>query len=248
MTFPIRRCVVVTLSLAASAGPAWAQRGGPGFLFQAPTVSFGIRTGYDRALAGSDLFAFSTDNLTLDRGAFSSTAWAGDMGIWLSPRTDLVLGIAYTGSTRGSEFRNWVDNNNQPIVQRTTFRRLPLTAMLKGYLTPRGHSVGRFAWVPARYAPWVGVGAGFIWYKFRQAGDFIDFNTLKVFSDAYNSSGWTQTLLARGGLDVAMTSHLALSAELGYAWAKAPLGEDFRGFHRLDLSGVSGTAGLSMRF
>ena len=48
-----------------------AQRGGPGFLFQEPTVTFGVRLGYDRALAGSDLFDFTTSNLTIDRSQFS---------------------------------------------------------------------------------------------------------------------------------------------------------------------------------
>ena len=242
------RCLALAGLLLGSAGPAWAQRGGPGFLFQPPTVSFGLRFGYDHAFASSDLFDFTTSNLTLDRSAFSATAVAADMGIRLSPNTDLVLGLAISGSTRSSEFRNWVDNNNQPIAQRTTFRRIPLTATLRHYLVPRGRSVGTLAWIPTRYAPWVGAGAGFVWYKFRQAGDFIDFSTLRVFSDDYSSGGRATQLHAAAGLDVAMSAHVALATELRYAYAHADLGPDFQGFHKLDLSGLSGTAGVSLRF
>jgi hypothetical protein len=235
------------VAVVALPRPAHAQRGGPGFLFQEPTATFGLRLGYDHALAGSDLFDFTTNNLTVDRNDFSSSAWAADLGFRLSSTTDLVLGVAASGSSMGSEFRSWVDNANQPITQRTTFRRVPLTAMFRHYLAPRGRSVGRFAWLPARYAPWVSAGAGVVWYKFRQSGDFVDFTTLRVFSDAYNSTGWAPTALVAGGLDVAVSPHVALTGELRYGWAKARLSDDFSGFHRLDLSGLSGLAGLSWR-
>jgi hypothetical protein len=50
-----------------------------------------------------------------------------------------------------------------------------------------------------------------------------------------------------GGLDVSITPLLALRGEARYVWAKAPLGRDFSGFNRIDLSGVQGTLGLTFR-
>ena len=41
------------------------------------------------------------------------------------------------------------------------------------------------------------------------------------------------------GLDVAVTSHMALTAEARYTWAKSALDPDFTNFERIDLSGLS---------
>ncbi len=62
------------------------------------------------------------------------------------------------------------------------------------YLADPGRSIGRFAWIPNRFAPYVGAGGGAMWYRFRQEGDFIDFDTLKVFPDTFDSDGWTPTV------------------------------------------------------
>ena len=75
----------------------------------------------------------------------------------------------FSQSTTPSEFRDYVDNNRQPIQQTTEFRRLPLTGSLKAYLSKTGRSIGHFAWIPSRYAPYVGGGGGAMWYRFRQA-------------------------------------------------------------------------------
>lgn len=250
MSSALRCRIAAAFGLVASVvTPALAQRGGgDGFLFQPPTVSFGLRAGYDRAIASSDLFSFTTEHLTLGRGSFSSLSLAGDVGFRLTQTIDLTLGIAFAGTSAGSEFRDWVDNNDQPIRQTTTFRRVPLTASLKVFLVPRGQQVGSFAWVPSDYAVYVGGGVGLTWYRFRQNGDFIDFNTLRVFSDDFNSAKWTQSVHLMAGTERTMTNHLALAGEARYTWAKGPLENDFSGFHRLDLSGLSVMAGVSLRY
>ena len=94
---------------------------------------------------------------------------------------------------RRSEFRHFIDNNDQPIEQTTTFRRVPITIGVKQYLTSTGRSIGKFAWIPSRFAPYVGAGGGTMFYSFRQDGDFIDFQTNDVFPSYYASSGWTGT-------------------------------------------------------
>jgi len=231
----------------AVAKPVQAQSSGDGFLFKQPDVSWGVRGGFDRATAGSDIFSFVTDQLTLRRGDFSSATLGTDVGIRLSPRVDLVLGVAYSGSRTRSEFRRWVDQNNLPIEQATYFRRVPVTVSLKAYLSPRGRSIGRFAWLPVRYAPFVGVGAGAMWYRFRQAGDFVDFQTLNVFTDDFNASDWTWTAHAFAGMDVSLSPRFVMTAQGRYTWANGPVGTDFVGFRNIDLSGFAMTAGLAAR-
>ena len=231
----------------AIAQPLQAQGSGDGFLFKQPDVSWEVRGGFDRATAASDIFSFVTDQLTVKRGDFSSATLGADFGIRLSARFDLVLGVAYSGSRTRSEFRRWVDQDNLPISQATYFRRVPVTASLKAYLLPRGRSIGRFVWLPLRSAPYVGVGAGQMWYRFRQAGDFVDFQTLNVFTDDFNASGWTWTAHAFAGVEVSLSPRFVMTGEGRYTWARGPLGTDFVGFHNIDLSGFAMTAGLAAR-
>lgn len=84
-------------------------------------------------------------------------------------------------------------------------------------------------------------------YKFRQAGDFIDFETLNVAYDQFVSQGWTSAAHAAAGLDITLGSLTMLTAEARYTWAKAPLSSDFKDFNKVDLSGASVTAGLTFR-
>lgn len=231
----------------ALAEPALAQGTGDGFLFRRPSATLAIRGGYDRALAGSDVFSFVTERLTLGRGAFSSLTVATDLSARLNDHADLVIGGSYSGSRARSEFRDWVDQNNLPIEQTTSFDRLPLTVSLKYFPAQRGRSLGHLAWVPARYAPYVGLGAGAMWYRFRQEGDFVDFETLDVFGDRFDSSGWTVTVHGLAGVEVALGPRFFLSGEGRYTWAQSTMRRAWVDFDRIDLSGFSVTAGIAFR-
>jgi hypothetical protein len=138
-----------------------------------------------------------------------------------------------------------------PIVQTTRFQRVPVTGSIKAYLAPRGRSVGRLAWVPTKLAPYVGAGGGFLWYRFKQDGDFVDFarQTGNIFTSTFESDKWTPSAHAFTGVDYSLSPRVALTGEARYTWGRAPLNRDyFTGFERIDLSGVAATAGLSFRF
>ena len=237
--------LVATLFLAA---PVHAQSGGDGFLFKRPSGSVTFRTGFDHANAGSDLFSFTTNQLTVDRADFSGVSVAGDVAIRLSSRADVVISVAHSSSEMRSEFRNFVDNDRLPIEQMTTFRRVPLTGSFKAYVVQPGRTIGHFAWVPARFSPYVGAGGGVMWYRFAQRGDFIDFNTFRVFPDAFDSNGWTPTVHGFGGVDISLHPRFAFTTEARYEWAKGNLSSDFAGFDRIDLSGFTLTTGISVRY
>jgi hypothetical protein len=232
----------------ATPAVAGAQRAGDGFLFGQPAGTFTLRGGFDRAAASSDLFSFATKQLTLGRSDFSSFTVGADLAFRVAPRLDVALGAAYAGSSAPSEFRAFVDQDDLPIEQSTSFRRVPLTASVKAYLSPRGRSIGRFAWVPARVAPYLGAGGGAMWYRFRQEGDFVDFQTNEIFAEELASSGWTPTGHALAGVDFALGPRFLLTGEGRYTWARAALSNDFASFDRIDLSGFALTAGVAVRF
>lgn len=238
----------LTFASTAVASTVAAQGSGNGFLFQRPRGSIAIRAGYARASARSDLFSFTANQLTLDRGDFSGPTVGADLALRLGSRTDVVFATSYAGTSKPSEFRSFVDEDDNAIQQTTTFQRVPLTVNVRAYLTPRGRAVGDFAWMPARLAPYAGIGAGGMWYRFRQTGDFVDFEDNDVFTATLASSGWTPAAQAMAGVEYSVGPRLALAAQATYLWAKGRPSADFSGFDRIDLSGLSTTVGLSVRF
>lgn len=239
--------IAAALMAATLARPAQAQSGN-GFLFQEPVGSFALRGGYTRATAGGDLFSQITNQFTLGKSDFNGPIFGADLAVRVAPQIDVVLGASYASTSASSEYRHLVDQNNAAITQTTSFQRVPLTASIRAYLTPRGRSVGKFAWVPARFAPYVGVGGGAVWYRFRQQGDFVDFNTNNVAPDALTSSQWTPAAQAMAGLDYSLTPRIALTGEAKYLYAKGKVNGSFTGFDSIDLSGLSTTLGLYFRF
>lgn len=234
---------------AAGAAPALAQSTGDGFLFRTPRGSLAVRAGYDRAFAGSDLFSFVTSEMTLKKSDFGGFAIAGDLSAWLRPNLDLVLGVAWSGSRHGSEYRNWIDNNDLPITQTTSLERAPLTMSVRYFARPRGRAAGNFAWVPGGLAPFVGAGVGVMWSRFHQYGDFIDTAaaSVPVFRDDFASKSWTFTAHAFAGFEMNVGTRTFVTTEARYTWAKAALGSDFEGYGRMDLSGLAMTVGFGMR-
>lgn len=242
--------VVGVLLLLGTSAPrvAQGQASGQGFLLQRPIGSITLRGGYAHASASSDLFDFVTNQLTLNRSDFSSPTGQVDLAFRIAPRLDVDFGAGLSRSSSPSEYRTLIDQNNQPIQQTTSFERVPLTADLRFFLTPPGRSIGQFAYVPARFAPYIGAGAGMIGYEFKQTGDFVDPNTNYVFNSDLSSSGWAPEAHALVGADYSLSPRFALSGEAKYLWAKGSLNNDFSGFDKIDLSGFTTTIGLKLRF
>ncbi len=238
------------LALAAAPLPLFAQDRtytGDGFYFSRPAVSLTLRGGYDRALGGSDIYDFTTTNLTLNKGDFAAFGYQVDLGIRLGNRTELVFSGGSASRSAASEFRKYVDNKDLPIQQTTTLRRLPVSVGVKYALTTPETRISRFAWIPARIVPWIGAGAGAMNYSFAQKGDFVDFQTLNVIAQNYESSGWAPMGYANAGLDLRLTTRLSLTGDVRYTYSRASLGGSFQGFDKIDLSGTAATMGFTVR-
>lgn len=255
---PVRRTRRTTpLAMAAlaagatlAAAPLRAQTSGSGFLFGAPAATLTVRAGYDVAAAGSELFDFARQQLTLGRRDFSGPALGAELAFRVHRRVELTLDAAMSSASARSEYRAFVGSDDLPIEQTTSFRRIPVSVGVKAYLAPTGREVGSFAWVPARFAPYVGAGVGAVWYRFRQEGEFIDVDSpdLDVFATTFSSGSAAPLAHARAGFDVALSPRVALTTEARYQFARAQLDRAFVDFDRIDLSGLAATAGVSLRF
>ena len=88
MKFPARAAILasVVASPFTVARPARAQDSGDGFRFQRPSGSWSLRGGYAMPNAGSDIFSFTTSNMTVDRGSFSGLDFGADLSFTITRR------------------------------------------------------------------------------------------------------------------------------------------------------------------
>lgn len=248
MVSPVRLALFLFVSSAATAA---AQQGsGQGFLFRPPPATFTFYGGLAAPFAKGGVHELATTELTLDRGDFRSGSFGADLAFTVSPRVDVVLSLERARSQRRSEYRDWVDNNDLPIEQSTRFERTPLIASVRYFFAERGRRVGSVAWIPAQFVPFVSGGIGTTRYNFEQTGDFLDQQTLNIFTDRLTSKGWALTMSAGAGAQWNLNQRFLLTGEAKYLRASgngdAPSGE-FSGY-KVDLSGVSTLIGITVRF
>ena len=219
-----------------------------GFLFKQPRVTFGLQAGQTLPSASDGVFDLFTRELTLEKSDFAAFSVGGDIGVRATDRLDIVLGLSYASSSKSSEFRDWVDNNDLPIEQSTDLRRVPLTLSARFFPTDRGRSVGRYAWVPSPLLPYVGAGVGVTWYKLEQEGDFVDSESLDIFYDRLESNNVAPTVHVLAGAQWWPTSRFGLTGEARYSWGSASLDNGFSDFDSINLKGFQWTAGVAARF
>ena len=222
--------------------------GGSDFLLGRPRGWFGARGGWLVANAGSDLFDFVEDQLTIGARDFDAPFLALDVGFALTPRVDLVVGFEFSGASVNSEYRDYVDDDFLPITQRTTLQEFNLSVSGRLALAPRFRQVSSLASVPNRVVPYVGAGGGALHYKFKQTGDFVDYVDLSVFSSTLQSARWAPSVHVLGGIDLQLYRSWFATFEARYLWAAGDLGQDFVGFDPVDLAGFRASAGVSFGF
>jgi hypothetical protein len=240
--------LALTLALLLSLpGPVLGQNS-PDFAIGQPRVSLGAHLGYSAISGGSDLFSDTRQLLTVGERDLDGPVFRAEATVRVTDRLDLALGLGHSRGEVFSEFRDWVDSDDLPIEQTTTFSRTPFTVGARLYLVDRGTSIGRFAWIPAPWAPYVAGGGGIMGYSFRQEGDWVDFSTQDIFRDTLEAEGTAGLFYLAAGADFSLGPHVVLNGEARYHRGEGEVGRDFVGFDPIDLSGFQLTLGLAMRF
>jgi hypothetical protein len=218
------------------------------FLLGAPRAWLSFRGTQLFPRAGGDLFAFVSDQLTIDRGQLKARGFATDLGITLGSRLDLVGGFDIARHTTPSEYRHFVGSNAQPITQRTNLQQDALSVGMRYSPLGRGRNISRFAFIPRRVAPYVGGGFTAAYYDFSQQGQFVDAKDLSIFTDRFASNGWSFGPYVNGGADVQVWKRLYVSFDGRYSWLHSGLDSDFSGFDGIDLAGFRASSGISVVF
>jgi hypothetical protein len=249
----VYRLVSTVLSTASllllAVFPAHAQMGsGAGFLFRVPTLRLGASGGFAAPRGQSDIYDFLTDELTLERGDFAAPSFGLSAAVRVAPRVEVGVSATFAGRAAPSESRDFTGEDDLPVLQTTMLDRLGLMATARLALASPGRAIGRYAWIPRRVVPYVGGGAGAVWYRLRQDGEFVDKETLDIFEDQFESKGWSLGATGFGGADISLSPRFGLSIEGRYLWSRAPMNGDFDTFNKIDLSGYDTSIGLFVRF
>lgn len=226
----------------------------PDFLFSQPRVSLGIRGGMFFHRADSDLFDFTEERFTLDRSEFRGPAFGIEAGFWLGARGELTLGLEGSRASVASEYRDWVEDDGTPdglpIRQTTRISEGPsLSAGARYYLRDRGQQFGRFAWVPASWNVFAGVGGALTRYELELSGDFVDEVDDTISGETFASSGGVFQPFVSTGAEIRLSTRTSFLVEGRYLWGSDELGPDFASDFTdpLDLAGMRVTLGLQLR-
>src|SRR3982751_1083618 len=150
-----RGLLVGCAAILLFASPAFAQSQSSSapqdFLLGRPRVTIGVKGSWFMPSAGSDFYDTVTDTLTLEKSSFRTGTFSTELGINLTPRVDLTIGMDLNKVTPTSEDREneeLLPNGSRiPIQQETELSEMNFTASAKFALLPRGRSVSKLAWI-----------------------------------------------------------------------------------------------------
>jgi hypothetical protein len=226
---------------------AHAQEGSADFFFGAPRGWVSIRGGWLFPRAESDLYDFVSDQLTIDPPDFRAGTFNTELGVALAPAIAVEGGLDLNRRSIASEYRHFIGSDGLPIAQHTKLDQTGVFIGVRYTPTQYGQRVSRYAFIPSRVVPYLGGGFSASYYRFEQAGNFVDFITLAVFPDAFQSKGWAFGPYVRGGSDLQVWRRLYVNFDAKYSWERAStLSSDFTGFDGIDLSGFRATTGFSV--
>lgn len=223
---------------------------GEGYLFGSPPAHFDFFLGVAAPRARGDLFEETMDRYTLERGDLRSAAFGGSLGLRVTEQVDLALELGFARSSTDVEDRAYVGTDDLPIVHTVELTRVPMSLVFRGYLWERGRRVGRLAWVPRTWVPYLGAGVGFTWYEFVQDGEFVDESdpALPIYRDVLTWDGSAPAAHLLGGVEFNLNPRLLLRAEGRYSWGEGDdASRDYVGYKGVDLAGFQAVAGLTLR-
>jgi hypothetical protein len=241
---------IAIAALCAASSAAAQSSAGRGFLFHAPDAALVIRGGYTLANTTGNPYSDFKSQTTMGNRSLDAATFGADLDLFMTKRLDAVVSFDVSTRTKTAEYRDW-DESGKPIVHQTTLDRAGITGGFRFDLAPRGRAISGLAWIPSQTVPYVGVGAGMMWYDLVQKGDFVtptSSTTANIYTDKLQSSNENFMGVAYAGLEHRLTAHFSLQGEARYTYASSALVGDYSGLGDIQLSGLALTFGTSIRF
>jgi hypothetical protein len=187
----------------------------------------------------SDLWTTNMENLVFEKKDMQSEYYALEFEHFLDRNISLSFEGGYYKKEHLSFYRDYEYNDGSPINQNLSLEMANLEVGFKFY--PLGSRL--------RFCPYLGAGAGVYYWKYKQWGDFINFDDNSVDQDKYaESSAYTPGFNAKGGFVFRFSRFFGVSAEARYQFVKGSLSSFFEGFEKLDMSGFTSIIGINFYF
>jgi opacity protein-like surface antigen len=195
--------------------------------------------------ARSNFWDDNFQNYRGSRGGLTGLASGGDYIRHLDRHNALMLSTGFSFTSINEPARHVLDEDGNPLEHHLTLDTFSLTAGYLFYPAGTEHAV----------IPYLGAGGGVYAGTLRSYRNSFttddcdeDGNCTTVYTDKSESSFLTVGYFAIAGLEVPVSSHLALLVDGRYTVAQAHLGGDFADNRNLDLSGGQYTAGVAVHF
>jgi hypothetical protein len=197
-----------------------------------------IKGGYYMLAGKSDLWEYNEELLTLSVEDFNNFNGALELGFPVDKRFDISVEFGFYKDTAYTEYREFVDEWGDSIVQQISLRIVPI--MFNGKFYPIAKTTRKELRGRTEYrgvAPYVGAGLGLYIWRYEELGDYIDFYDGSIYTTQFLSNGTDLGVNLRGGVEIALGSSVAFMAEFSHHIIKGELSEDFVGFEKFDLGG-----------
>lgn len=234
------------LLLLAPALPARAQSGGS-------QESMKFRFGAFFPQGSSEFWDVNEQVFTIDSSDFDDFMFGASYVTALSNHMELGFNADFYDAGVRSAYRNFVDQNNNPILHDTWLRLAPFTMDVRflpgGRYAVRGEHGDRRVLKPVFY---LGVGAGVNYWRYEEAGDFVGgpITNLTIAYDRLTDDGFAPEAHALAGVEFPVGPAWSFGFEGRYSWSEATPGGQFSSLDqgKLDLSGVAVFGGFSVQF
>lgn len=200
--------------------------------------SFRLRLGLFSPSGDSEFWDDNEDIFTGEAGDLEDASFSADL-YW--PRNERVGVLFSVGAYQGSQsqaYRDYTDDLGRDVRHRTRLSLAPVTAAF----------VVNLAGKDAGVRPYVGAGAGFYWWEYRESGDFIDFDAEEIFQETYEADGVALGYFLVAGLEIPVRKNWSIFAEARWTKAEDDLNGPLEDFGEIDLGGREVSAGVSWKF
>jgi hypothetical protein len=206
-----------------------------------PDNAIQLRLGYFAPSGGGTLWEDVEQRFTLSGEDFDGGAWGLSFVGGINRHFEVGVNADWYQQTVRAEDRDFVDQFGFPIVHDTTLSQFPLAVDLR--LVPFGRRPGK----PVFY---VGAGAGVNFWRYREAGDFVDEGDpdLPIFYGVFEERGQSLESRLLAGLEFPLTRAFNLTFEGRYSFAESDLDAGWAGSPTIDRGGAWMFVGASLRF
>jgi hypothetical protein len=175
--------------------------------------------------------------LVFDPDEFGGASFGGEWLVGLGRFLEAGAGVSYSAQTVPSFYADFTDPNGTEVDQDLHLRTTPIAFTVR--VLPFGQSV------PIQ--PYFGGGLAVVNWKYRESGEFIDFNAgREIFEDTFEATGNSTGAVVLGGVRFA-GRRFSAGGEIRYLNADGDLPRDFTA-PKIDLGGWSYNFTIGARF